>query len=401
MSMPKNAHMDLLRTGAAHELTTQILPFWIHHTQDEQRGGFIGQITHDGERVPDAPKGSVLNARILWTFAAAYRALGKPEYLATAQRAFAYLLERFWDEKAEGIFWMLDAEGNPLDTKKQIYAQAFAIYGLAEYYRITGERQSLDRAIRLYELIEMHSYDPVKGGYFEAYDRNWQLLEDLRLSDKDANEKKTMNTHLHVLEAYTVLYQCWPDTGLRQKLMGLMQVFLDHIIDAETYHFRLFLDENWQVKSTHWSYGHDIEGSWLLCEAAEAIGDVSLLGTARKVAVQLAHTALKEGVDTDGGMFNEGDPAGRTDTEKHWWPQAEACVGFLNAYALSGDEIFLAATARSWQYIEAHMIDRRWGEWYFRVSATNEPNTSEDLVGPWKCPYHNGRTCLELLYRTT
>lgn len=401
MLMKTDPRMALLREGARHELTEHILPFWIQHAQDEQRGGFIGQITHDGERVPDAPKGSVLNARILWTFAAAYRALGKPEYLATAQRAFTYLLERFWDEKTEGIFWMLDAEGKPLDTKKQIYAQAFALYGLAEYYRITGEQESLDRAIRLYELIETHSYDPVKGGYFEAYDRDWQLLEDLRLSDKDANEKKTMNTHLHVLEAYTILYECWPDTGLRQKLIDLTQVFLDHIIDPETYHFRLFLDENWQTKSTHWSFGHDIEGSWLLCKAAEAVGDLDLLQDVRAAAIQLAYTALKEGLDTDGGMFNEGDPSGLTDTEKHWWPQAEACVGFLNAYALSGNEIFLAATARSWQYIEAHMIDRRWGEWYFRVSATNQPDTSEDLVGPWKCPYHNGRTCLELLYRTT
>ena len=400
MSLETYKLMTLLREGAEHELTENILPFWIAHTPDEKWGGFIGGVSHDAWRMHDEPKGAVLNARILWTFSAAWRAFGKPEYRKMAERAYSFLLSHFWDPKAEGVFWMLNADGKPLETKKQIYAQAFALYGLAEYHRISGDRESLDRAIRLYQLIEQHSYDPIKGGYFEAYSRHWTLLRDLRLSDKDANEKKTMNTHLHVLEAYTLLYQCWPDTGLRQKLIDLTRVFLDTIIDEETHHFRLFFDENWQAKSWHWSFGHDIEGSWLLCEAAEATGDLELIHEVRAAALELACTAMKQGIDPrDGGMFNEGDATGITDSNKHWWPQAEACVGFLNAYQLSGEDYFLRAAARSWQYIQAHIIDRRWGEWFFSVSAEGEPDPLFVLAGPWKCPYHNGRACLELMRR--
>lgn len=388
-----------LRARAQEILTGQILPFWSIRTPDQAQGGFLGQILHDGQAVPDAPKGSVLNARILWTFSAAYRALGDPVYLEMAERAYAYLMAHFRDEEHGGIYWMVDYTGKPLDPKKQIYAQAFAIYGLAEFYRITGKAESLTFAIELYELIEEHSFDPEQGGYFEAYDREWNLLEDLRLSDKDANEKKTMNTHLHVLEAYTVLYQCWPDLGLKSKLKSLTRCFLDTIIDQETHHFHLFFDESWNLRSHEWSYGHDIEGSWLLCEAAEAIGEVGLIREVREAALNLAYTALNEGIDTDGSMCNEGDANGITDTTRHWWPQAEACVGFLNAYALSGDEAFLTATHRIWAYIEGNMIDPSSGEWYFRVSKAGIPFTEDNLVGPWKCPYHNGRTCLEILYR--
>lgn len=396
--MEKKNEWDL-RVRAQEILTGQILPFWSTRTPDHTQGGFLGRMLHDGQVVPDAPKGSVLNARILWTFSAAYRALGEPGYLEMADRAYTYLMAHFRDGEHGGIFWMLDYTGQALDTKKQIYAQAFGIYGLAEYYRITGKTESLTFAIELYELIEQHSYDPEQGGYFEAYDREWNLLEDLRLSDKDANEKKTMNTHLHVLEAYTVLYQCWPDPGLKAKLKSLTRCFLDTIIDQETHHFHLFFDENWNLRSHEWSYGHDIEGSWLLCEAAEAIGEVALIQEVRKAALNLSYTALKEGIDADGSMCNEGNVDGITDTTRHWWPQAEACVGFLNAYALSGDEIFLTATRRIWTYIEENMIDPNSGEWYFRVSKAGIPFTEDNLVGPWKCPYHNGRTCLEILYR--
>jgi len=385
------------------ELTDNILPFWMRHAVDHENGGFYGTIFNDLRTEKRAPRSAVVNARILWTFAAACR-LGDG-YRATADRAWAYLRDKFWDVEYGGIFWMVDYLGRPLSHRKQIYAQAFVIYALAEYFRATGDAESLARAQALYRLIEAQSREPVHGGYLEARSREWRALEDLRLSEKDLNCPKSMNTHLHVMEAYTNLLRVWPDAALRASQKALLEVTLERIVDERTGHFRMFFDNAWNSLTDHVSFGHDIEGSWLIYEAAEVLGDAALLERSRRLAVRMAEAVYNEGLDGDGSLFYEADASGKLiDANKHWWPQAEAVVGFYNAYQLSGEEHFLDAAVRAWDYIEEKIVDHEHGEWYAKLTPDGRPYTeTEDadacLVGPWKCPYHNSRVCYEMLAR--
>lgn len=381
------------------ELLSNILPFWLKHAIDHQRGGFHGRIANDLTVDPMAHKGLILNARILWTFSRSYRVYREETYLQTSLRAYDYLARFFWDEKFGGVYWMLDCRGNPVDAKKRIYGQAFAIYALAEFHLATGDQAALARAIQLFEAVEAASHDVLHKGYFETHERDWTLARDQRLSEVDMDEKKSMNTHLHLVEAYANLMRVWENDALRSRLEELIRVFLEHIIDPEAHHFRMFFDEEWHSKSDHSSFGHDIEGSWLLCEAAEILGDQHLLNEVKGEAVRMAQAVDDEALDTDGGLFYEADSGGITDTDKHWWPQAEAVVGFLNAYQLSGHAHFLMDARRSWDFIEKRLVDRRFGEWYWKVSKDGIPSHDKPKVDSWKCPYHNSRACFETMAR--
>jgi mannobiose 2-epimerase len=381
------------------ELQDNILKFWSEHSIDHVNGGFYGAIEQPMKLIPHAHKGLVLNTRILWTFAAAYRALQVPLYLEIADRAYQYLTDYFLDQTYGGFFWMVDYQGRPSNDKKQIYGQAFAIYALSEYYLATKRQAALDLSITTYHLMEKHSYDSAYKGYVEALSRNWKETDHLSLSRKDLNEKKSMNTHLHVLEAYTNLYRIWPSPILTTSLTELIQVTMKHIIDSHQARFNLFFDEAWNVKGEHISYGHDIEGSWLLVEAAEVLGDHKLLNEVKQTAVAMAAAVLETGVDNDGGIWNEANPDGVTDTNKDWWPQAEAVVGFFNAYQLTGEQKFKQAARHSWEFIQKYLIDRTYGEWYWGVSSDGTPLPHGPKVSAWKCPYHNSRACLEMLKR--
>jgi mannobiose 2-epimerase len=387
------------RTELEEELTTNILGFWLRHTIDETNGGFIGEIKSDLTIVHDADKGLVLNARILWSFAAAYRFQKNEAYLMMAKRAYEQLDQRFRDREHGGLYWMIDIAGNPVQNKKQVYGQAFVIYALSEFYRATGAEEALTWAQELYRLIEKHAYDPVHGGYIEALARDWKETSDLSLSGKDLNERKSMNTHLHVLEAYTNLYRVWKPEGLRNKLAELIDIHLDKIINKDNHHFLLFFDDEWNSKSDHISYGHDIEGSWLLCEAADVLRDPQRITAVRAEAVAMAEVTRAEGMDTDGGLYNEADGHGHLDATKDWWPQAEAMVGYLNAYQLSGNEALLQAAKDSWSFTKNYMSDSENGEWHWQVSREGVPDRSHAKVDPWKCPYHNSRACFEVLER--
>jgi mannobiose 2-epimerase len=320
-------------------------------------------------------------------------------YLETARRAYEYLIHNFWDNDSGGVYWMVDYLGQPIDTKKRIYGQAFTVYALAEYYHATGDHEILVRALQLVEKIEAVSHDAVHGGYFETYERDWTLATDQRLSDVDMDEKKSMNTHLHLMEAYATLLRNHENETVRLRLRELIEIFLDHIIHPVTHHFILFFDELWHPRSEKISFGHDIEGSWLLYEAAEILGDQLILKRVQEIAVKMAQTTCEQGLDPDGGLLYECEPGGHFDTDKHWWPQAEAVVGFLNAYELSGQKHFLAAAEASWAFTDKYIVDHRNGEWFWLVSRAGVPDAKLDKAGPWKCPYHNSRACFEVMER--
>lgn len=371
----------------------------MNKTPDHLNGGFVGRIDNDNLIISHAPKGSVLNARILWSFAAAYNNDPRLGYLNIADRAYEYISRHFLDRSFGGVFWTVDAYGATLDSKKQVYAIAFTIYALSEYFIASGMEVAKEEAINLYGDLVKYSLDGQKGGYFEAFDREWQPIEDLRLSDKDANEKKTMNTHLHVLEAFANLYRIWPDSGLKHRILELLNIFTTHMIDPLNTHLKLFFDEDWNSRSSVISYGHDIEAAWLLLEAAEVIADNQQIEKLKVLAVDMAYATLK-GFDSDGGLWYERNPeANHTIKEKHWWVQAEAMVGFYNSWQISSDPIFLEKFERLWAYTYSHIIDHKNGEWFWGRDAEGNVMNSEDKVGLWKCPYHNSRACIEILKR--
>ena len=379
------------------ELTQNILPYWTERMQNPE-GGFHGRINGADKLDPEAPKGAIMNARLLWTFASAYRILGEKSYLEMAQRAKREIIDSFYDPEFGGIYWSLNPDGTPLDTKKQIYAIAFAIYGLAELNRATGDGEALEYAIKLFNSIEDHSFDTQKDGYFEAFTREWAQIEDMRLSDKDANESKTMNTHLHVLEAYTCLYRVWGDGRLKERLRGLIDIFEQHILGPDG-HLKLFFDDDWNCAYDIISYGHDIEASWLIHEAALVLGEQQVLDRMLTLVPSVAKAAL-EGFTPEGGMiYEKHGPEGPADGDRHWWVQAETVVGCLNLWDHFGDQEGLENALMCWDFIKANLIDREHGEWFWSLREDGSVNREDDKAGFWKCPYHNGRMCMEILER--
>lgn len=393
--------MDIrnMKQEAEEVLLTNILPFWMNQMPDEVNGGFYGRITGADVVMPEAEKGAVLNTRILWTFSAAYRLFKKEEYLVAATRAKRYIIDYFYDNEFGGIYWSLDYKGRAIDTKKQIYALGFAIYGFSEYYRATGDEEALDYAIRIFESIEAHSFDFLKNGYCEAMTREWNDIADMRLSEKDENERKTMNTHLHILEPYTNLYRVWKDERLEKQLRNLIKIFTNKILNIKTGHLELFFSDDWKSKYRIVSYGHDIEASWLIHEAALVLGDEAVLSKVEPLVEYIA-AAADEGLLPDGSMTYETflDKA-ETDTERHWWVQAENVVGHINLYQYFGDEVALQKAFACWEYIKRCLVDYKNGEWHWSVRADGTVDTDADKAGFWKCPYHNGRMCMEVIER--
>lgn len=391
--------IDTFERRVRDELYGDIIPFWLTHAVDDECGGFIGRMSNDLTVDRTADKGLILNARLLWTFSALSRFEPDAKYLELARRAYDYLDEQFWDGRLGGAFWCVDHRAQLADDKKKIYGQAFYVYALSEYYLATQHAAALERAQELFGLIERHSHDGAHGGYLETCNRDWSVAEDVRLSDKDMNEKKSMNNHLHLLEGYTNLCRVWRHEDVERKLTELIDVFQRHILDADTSHFGHFFDESWHLKSNTYTFGHDIEGSWLLCEAAHVLGRPKTVAAVVDSALKIAEAVREQGLDEDGGLFYEGKAGDVIDTNKEWWPQAEAVVGFLNAYQLSGRHAFLEAAFSCWEFIERHVVDRTHGEWFWRVARDGTPDLREPKVSEWKSPYHNTRACLETIRR--
>lgn len=388
-----------------------ILDYWSKYSPDPRDGGFFGEITDQNMAVVEAKKGSVLNARILWSFSRGFQVTGDKTHLQLANNAFLYFQKHFLDPAFGGAYWTIPAPGHDLKTeenstqpgrRKQIYAQAFWMYALSEYYAATRDKAALQIAKDLYQLIQTHSYDEKKGGYLEAFSRDWSPVADLRLSAKDANEAKTMNTHLHIMEAYMRLYREWPDPALKQQLMHLLYCFDQFIIDPVSSHLHLFFDANWKVKGQTFSYGHDIEAAWLLLEAATIIKDDTYITKMKTRCVALARSA-SAGLDLQSGGLNY-ESILNTDhqwvliQEKHWWVQAEAMVGFLEAFIQSGEEHFYHQAVSVWHYIQNYLLSET-GEWRWGIDPSGQPMSGFYKAGLWKCPYHNLRAMIEATYR--
>ena len=422
-------HLDMMRLEMQDVLENNILPFWLEKMQDNENGGFYGRIDGSGVLHPDAEKGAILNARILWTFSAAYRVLEKKELLEAATRAKDYLVDHFIDPEYGGVYWSVDYKGEPLDTKKQFYAIAFAIYGLSEYARATGDREALEYALDLYDCIEEHAFDDEQNGYIEACTREWGKIGDMRLSELDANYPKSQNTHLHIMEAYANLLRCLKEMRAQEQcdyvpaigsvlpvgisvppetmvsvegaLRNIIGIFIDKILNPETNHLDLFFDMNWTRGAGHLeSYGHDIECSWLLHEAALVLGDENLLEKVENV-VQKVAKASEKGLREDGSMIHEANlDTGHVDDDLHWWVQAENVVGWFNVWQHFGDEEAFKKSEKCWHYIKENLVDFDNGEWYWSRHPDGTLNTVDDKAGFWKCPYHNSRMCLEIIERT-
>ena len=387
-----------LATQMKKELTENILPYWIKNMcrPDE---GFFGRIDGMENHDLSAPVGNIMTARMLWTFASAYRLFKDQAYLDMAMKAKNFIISRFYDAENGGTYWSLNPDGTPLDTKKQIYAIAFTIYGLAELNRATGDGQALEYAIKLFNSIEDHSFDKEKDGYFEAFTCTWEPIEDMRLSDKDANESKTMNTHLHVLEAYTCLYRVWKNSLLEERLRNLINIFENRILGQDG-HLKLFFDDDWNCGYDIVSYGHDIEASWLIHEAALVLGDAEVISRIEALVPHIA-AAAGEGFSPEGGIIYERNGAdGHVDADRHWWVQAETVVGYFNLWDHFGSQEGLENTLACWDFIKTSLIDRENGEWHWSLRADGTVNREDDKAGFWKCPYHNGRMCMEIIERT-
>lgn len=376
-----------------------ILHYWQRFSVDHHHGGFVGRIDQDNQVHPMDPKGSVLNARILWSFSAAWQHTQNPDHLTLAGRAFDYIRTFLTDPESGGLYWSVDYQGKMLDGRKQVYAQAFGIYGMSEYYRITKDERALELALHWYHLIEKFSRDTLRGGYIDAFARDWSYLEDKRLSAKDENASKTMNTHLHIVEAYTNLYRVWPSQNLKTAIIHLLQLFDEKIINQSSHHLGLFFSDDWEMDAGIISFGHDIEAGWLLQSCAESIHETALIQTARRNAERITVAAM-EGLDKDGGLWYElNTKTGVKIFEKHWWPQAEALIGFCNAYHLTGNPLYKNTLVNNWHFIRNYILDTHHGEWLWGVDRNGKKMLSQDKVGIWKCPYHNTRACMELLKR--
>lgn len=380
------------------EELNSILNFWAKNTIDTCHGGFVAELNGQGKQTSADEKGAVLNTRLLWSFSAAYNFLKDPVFLVLAHRAYDYIVKHFWDNENGGVFWSVKNNGTVKNSRKQAYAQGFAIYGFSEYYKASGKQESLDYAIQLFKLIEANFADEKNGGYIEALGSTWQHLADMRLSEKDANEPKSMNTHLHIIEPYTNLYRVWPNELLKERIEDLLKIFRDKIVDQKTFHFNLFFDMDWTVKSNIDSYGHDIEGTWLLNEAAQLIKNEELIDQMKVLSLKMVDVTIREGLDNDGSVFYELDN-GHLDTDKHWWPQAEAMVGLLDAYKNSSNINYLHRALLVWKFIVKHMKDTENGEWFWKVDKTGQADSISPKVGFWKCPYHNSRALMEVISR--
>lgn len=389
------ASYKTLKAELATELVS-ILNYWSLNTIDEDHGGFVGKIDFFNNVIPNASKGVILNTRILWSFSASSNFLKTQRYKEICNTAFSYLETYFKDKTHKGVFWELDYKGQPINTRKQVYAQVFTIYALSEYYMFSKNETAKSWAVEIFNTIETYAKDNDHKGYFEAFNGDWSPIEDMRLSNKDLNASKTMNTHLHILEAYTSLLKIHNSKAVKASLKLLVELFFEKFLNAD-YNFELFFDNKWRLLSNSVSFGHDIEAEWLIIDATRTLGDKELIEKSEVIAIKVADNFLENALNADGAVMNEKNrKTGHTDDDLHWWPQVEALIGLDYAYKLTNNQKYINASLKIWAFTKKNIIDTKNGEWHFRVDKNNSPYTVEHKVSMWKAPYHNSRACIIL-----
>ena len=381
-------------TEIKEHLVNDLIPFW-QGLKDEENGGFYGYLSYDLKLDKKAVKGCILNSRILWFFSNAYMVLGDPSLLESATHAYQFLKEHCVDDEFGGVFWSLTYDGKPEDTTKHTYNQAFSIYALASYYDASKNPEALEIAWKLYDLVESKCKD--EYGYLEAFTRNFEPEENDKLSENGVIAEKTMNTLLHVFEAYTELYRVTKEEKAAKQIRFMMDIIKDKVFNKEIGRQEVFFDKTWNSLIDLYSYGHDIETAWLVDRGLEVLDDeayTNMLSPITKIITENIYNRAY----IDHSLVNEAEN-GVVDTTRVWWVQAEAVVGFLNGYQKQGDKKFLDASEDIWNYIKEYFIDKRNGsEWFWSVKEDHTPN-EKPIVEPWKCPYHNGRMCFEVLRR--
>lgn len=394
------------------ELHQNILGYWITYGVEKESDGFYGAVDLKGTPIPEAPKSCVLNARILWTFTEAARLFNDSEYARIADRAYQVLMNYFADRQFGGFYMSIGSDNQPCDSIKHTYAQAFVLYALSKYYEWNPSNELLNQITGYFLFLEEKTKDRKNPGYFEAFTRDWQLFGNNRMADN--NEPRSMNTHLHILEAYAAFYNVSKNELAGRQLRELLVLFLEKIIRISG-HLGLFFDEQFTEGDKSkgiCSFGHDIEASWLLMEAAEILGDEEILMKMKAISIQMLDTVDRVGIDKDGGLFLESTRFGsHVRTNKHWWPQAETLVALMNAYQLTSDTKYWEKLKLSWNFIDRCIIDHENGEWFTKVNRLGIPFLEEPVndpspyyrndwkIDPWKCPYHNGRAMMELIIR--
>ena len=394
----QEAKLLQLKKEISDDLTKNLLPYWSTKMIDTVNGGFYGRVDGNEQVYPDDDKGGILNARILLTFSSAYRILKDSSYLRLATYAKDYILTHFIDDDNGGGYRTVNQFGEPSDARKHTLTESYFIYALAEYYRATGDQEALEQAIEIFEAVESYALDKESNGYFEVFTQDWKRSPDLLIGERSPIDEKTMITHLHLVEAYAGLYRVWPEKRMEERLRNILEIFNDKIVDKKTFHLIYFLDRNWNATTEIDSYGHDIEASWLIDEAARLLNDPELIARVQELSIKIADAAT-EGIMEDGSMLTEKDnETGHVVTVRSWWEQAESIVGYLNAFEITGDASYLDKSVNSWNYIKQHFIDTTNGGWYRMVLESGEPGNG-NKAGFWTCPYHNGRMCMEVIER--
>lgn len=387
--------MPRIKQAAQEMLNNVILPFWMS-LKDETHGGYYGLVDFDLQVDRQAEKGCILNSRILWFFSEAAMLTGRADAAACARHVYQWFEDHCFDRENGGVYWSCDALGRPLDTTKHTYNQAFAIYALSAYYRLTGQQAALDRALELFRLIESRCTDA--EGYLEAFTVDWKPESNEKLSENGVMADKTMNTLLHVFEGYAGLYQASRDPAVGQAMRRILGIYAGKVYSPALHRQLVFFDKHYNSIIDLYSYGHDIESSWLIDWGCALLGDAALTARIGAIDSDLAHSVYQHAY-RDHSLLNECE-RGVDDTTRVWWVQAEAVLGFVNEYEKSGGEAYAAAAADIWHYITDKLVDKRpGGKWFWSVDASGVPASRQPIVEPWKCPYHNGRMCMELIRR--